>query len=1179
MIRDVFYFGKKPNVHPRERYATSLEHARQLSTTEHFWIVNEYCIYKDFDWEWDFEFLADEDIWAQEHINVWPSQHQKDSGTWLCNTDNLNAYVIYRADVPPVLRKNEKNEQWVIIQPVDETKFDFSWHPDAHEPPYIYVWGNKFIAGEIKPTIEYHVPGATDRKYIVESVEVLPEWDNWFLLKDIDNSSFDFSWRPDPREPAYIYTWGNKYEPAEVSPTLEYRSPGATERKYMGDTVDVLPEWDKWNILYPVDKSSFDFSWRPDPREPNLIYVFGNEWYDSTIMPTIEYVMEGASDRKYVDSFNKAKLLAHPEKFDIFENFEGFDYSWVPNPTSPPYIYVWGNQWNSPRDKISVQYIVPGATEYKYMDECVTRKPCMDNWVIHENIIISDFDFSWEPNPKDPPYIYQFGTQWAKTNGPKFIVAGAEETKFVNDPVATILPDMSCWEIPENIDVSKFDFSWHPDMTSPPYIYQFGTLLDDTDGPRYITPGHDGIVVKLERTEIVLSELDFPKYYIKTTINDLIKEHTGEIFWALRSNINYENFDFSWIPSKENVYHINAFGSPDSETTQTYFVNGKMIQKGYSDINFVENIKLNEEYLASLFKPVNMFYIDRGNKESQYRFDMLKERFPDIQKTRYLNTWVDTINRCVNRSTTELCWILNSEIDYSSFDFNYYPSPWQMRMVHVFGTQWSHWGTTFMVNKNSFPEDTKYVKVIEHLSILNFVKRKPTKATDCLYDVVIIDHDNSEIDTVLSTIKNKVGDKNVTVVKYKTSYLNTFKELLKDMNHKKEHYLWICSSICDYTNFDFSYICDPYAKDQLHVFPSDKQKFGDTFLVDVNKFNQLVDDMLIMQDYEKINYNQHQRVNRLMPPTIITEDDTLTKVILQDFDFPYAVFKTSDNKDLDVVDLEPISLWTLESKNILVTSTGGTRLIVPKEAKEYVKKELYDYPYISKSTKLAKSQPLDIIFISNGEASADENYDHLLKVTKGFSNRVVRVDGVKGRLASQHAAANEASTPWYYLVNAKLEVNRDFDFDWQPDRLQIPKHYIFHAKNPVNGLEYGHQAIVANNKLLTLQTVPTGLDFTMESEVEVVPVNCGIARYNSSEWDTYRTAFRECIKLAHATDHESKQRLAVWLNVAEGDFAQYSLQGAQDAVNFHIEVNGNIEQLKLSYDWQWIRVRFDNLYK
>ncbi len=60
MLRDVFYYGRKPNVHPREKPAKDLEHARQQATTEHFWIINEFCNYTGFDWDFDFDFLPDE---------------------------------------------------------------------------------------------------------------------------------------------------------------------------------------------------------------------------------------------------------------------------------------------------------------------------------------------------------------------------------------------------------------------------------------------------------------------------------------------------------------------------------------------------------------------------------------------------------------------------------------------------------------------------------------------------------------------------------------------------------------------------------------------------------------------------------------------------------------------------------------------------------------------------------------------------------------------------------------------------------------------------------------------------------------------------------------------------------------------------------------------------------------
>jgi hypothetical protein len=1234
MLRDVFYYGKKPNVHPREKFAINLDDAKRQSSTEHFWIINEFCDYKGFDWDFDFEFLPDEDVWAEEHNNVWPSVHQKDSGTWLCNTDNNEALTIYRADVEPLKRKKEAFDHWVVNYAITDG-FDFSWHHDPSDPPFIYVWGNQFYPGTVMPTVEYHVEGATERKYMDLFVPTLAQnKDRFEVLDDIED--FDYSWMPDPTSPPYIYVWGNQWNSAEDKAAIKYTVEGATEYKYMATRAKRRANMQYWTVPDNVDVSDFDFSWEPNPHDPPFVYQFGTQ-HQRTGGPV--YTIPGATEVKYVDVIH-AMAPVDMTYWHVPDNLKivDFDFSWHPDALDGPYIYVFGTQWaltGGPK------YVVPGADQKKYIDAIIaTVPPNLANWEIPTDIAVDEFDFSWHPYEDDEPYIYQFGTQWQKTGGPRYVtpgtdemspikyvdtriikarklpkrdnwtvpdtieedsidfswhpddtepafeyqfgtqwqktdgpvytVPGATQSKFVSVNKARIKPNMSNWQLPEGLDAKKFDFSWHPDSTVPVYVYQFGTLLDDIhleDGPRYVTPGNDGHVVYMENDEILTDAIEYPKYYITTTLDDLIQQHKDETFWALRENIDYADFDFAWRPTKENVFHINAFGSPDSESTQSYLVNGKMIQQGHSHINFIENIKLDEEYLAKLFKPVSMFFVDRGNSETQERFDRLKLRFPDIQKTRFLNTWVDTINRCINRSSTELCWILNSELDYSDFNFEYYPNPWQMKMVHVFGTQWSHWGTTFMVNRDSFAEDTKYIKVIEHLSNLNFVKNRRAKATNVLYDVIYIDHGTTDITP------------GTNVIVYEDSYLTTFKKMLEKLPTKKEHYVWVCSSVCDYADFDFTYICDPFAREQLHVFPSDKQKFGDTFLINVNKLRELITDMEKLEDYEKISYNQHQRAKRLPAPTIITKEDTHVSTIHTDFNWPYATFVTEDNAEIESVYSEPMSLWAPEHKNITITSTGGTRIVVPREAKEHVKRELYDYPYIITNSKLAKSTPMDIVFLSNGETGAEENYEHLLKTTHGLANRVVRVDGVKGRVQAYHAALEASNTPWAFTVFAKLKVSNKFDWNWQPDRLQIPKHYVFHAKNPVNGLVYGHQAMIAYNKKLTLANQGKGLDFTMDDEHEVVEIVSGVANFNTDEWSTWRTAFREALKLRANTDEVSKNRLEFWLTVGSGKFSQYSIDGASDAVKYYEEVNGDFEKLKLSYEWEWLREFYQRKYK
>jgi len=1139
-----------------------------------------------------FDFSWHPDETAAPAIYQFGTQHQKTGGPrYISPGVDPESKITYENSQRAYKLPSKKN--WTIPDNIDISTIDFTWHPDDTEPAYIYEFGTIWH-DRGGPT--YTVPGATFKKYTSPfRAKTLPDKSNFKPLLPIDEAQFDYSWIPHPDDPPYIYVFGNQWNSPELEPSMEYTVLGATQIKYMDYPVaKVLSEKDKWTILHDIQEDEFDFSWRPNPKDPPYNYVFGNQYYDAEIMPTLEYKVEGALYNKYINNI-KAKIKPKADRWQelIPIDKEKFDFSWVPDPGAPPYIYVFGNQWNKAEIEPTLTYTVPGATEVKYIyDKIAYVLADMTKWHTPDNIDKNSFDYTWRPDPHSPPYIYEFSTKWNNRGGPIYTVPGASQYKYVENIQAKTKSSKKNWIIPLGINVDDFDFSWVPHPEAPPYIYQFGTLMDISDGPRYVVPDNTGEVIRLQR---VFKDFDYEEipeedgvvdngnsqrnynvktYVIKTNLDDLVKEHPNEVFWATRENIDYSKFDFEWRPDIEQAEYVHVFGSPDSEMTQTYFVVASMYLRGLTDFNFVEKNKASTEYLAQLFKPNDMFFVDKGNPESVERFKKLKERFPELQKTRFLNSWVDTINRCINRSNTVLCWILNSELDYNNFNFDFYPDQWQKHMVHVIGTQWSHWGNTYLVNKQTFPEDTKYVKIIEHLKNINFVKDKKAIATNNLYDIVLIDHGNN-CEDVKNLLISKSSGKNVTVVKYEKNYLNTIKNIIKELVLKKEYYIWVCSSVCDYMHFDFSYTVDPFSKDNLHVFPSNNQKFGDTFFIDVNMMNDWIDNLDKLQEYPKVNYNQSVKAHRLPAPVYTIDADTHAGNLV-DFDYPYAVFQT---EDINIIDQEPMSLWDDESKNIIVTSTGASRIIVPREAKDVVKNELYDYPYIKTASKLGKSKPLDIVFLSNGELCADENYEHLLAVTKGLGNRVVRVDGVDGRVQGYHAALEASETPWAFTVFAKLKVNNKFDWGWQPDRLQIPKHYIFSAKNPVNGLTYGHQAMIAYNKKLTLANTGKGLDFTLDDPHESVDLLSGIATFNTDPYSTWRTAFREVIKLKSDYSEIAEERLNTWLSVAEGDFAENCLQGANDAVEFYDNVMGDIEELKKSYEWAWLKDYYRSKYK
>jgi hypothetical protein len=297
-------------------------------------------------------------------------------------------------------------------------------------------------------------------------------------------------------------------------------------------------------------------------------------------------------------------------------------------------------------------------------------------------------------------------------------------------------------------------------------------------------------------------------------------------------------------------------------------------------------------------------------------------------------------------------------------------------------------------------------------------------------------------------------------------------------------------------------------------------------------------------------------------------DSQVPAVWAYDFQAPVVQFVRHDA----IFAPPAVNLWREKTKTVIPLTPGGGSVLVPREAKNYLKKQLYDYPYIDKSYRdLNDDRPLDIVFISNGEPNAERNWTTLLEATYMKPNTVVRSDRVNGRAAAYHAAAQASSTDWFFAVFAKLRVDPKFDWSWQPDRLQAAKHYIFHAFNPVNGLTYGHQAMIAYNKRLVLANPGRGLDFTLDDEHEVVPIVSGTAEYAHSRWSAWRTAFRECVKLRGQADVESQHRLKKWLSVGEDQpNGRWSIYGAEDAVAYYESVDGDFEELKKSYEWSWL---------
>jgi hypothetical protein len=815
----------------------------------------------------------------------------------------------------------------------------------------------------------------------------------WWVNYLTDYTGWDFLWEPVPWESQYTHTWPSQHH--EYSGT--YLVPTHTDKIEYKFHKKILANREyRKNYRTLVEAVDFDWSWHPHPKDPPYNYVFGNQWWPANKMPTIEYSMPGATETKYIFTPRATLTAQHNNHWRTLVDCE-WDYSWVPDPGDPPYIYVFGNQWHRAEIMPTVEYHVLGATERKYLPypraQLIANMLC---WTVPINTNTESFDFTWCPDPGSPPYLYQFGTQWNRAGGPVYTVPGATEIKYTTAQIAKMLPTDNNWSIPEGIDVNSFDFSWTPDTTEQPFIYEFGTQWQKTGGPRYCVPN---------ATEV--KYITTPRAH-KTSIDPN---------WTIPGNVDTESFDFTWHPDATEQPYVYQFGTQHQRTGGPQYR-----VAGATDVKYIDQLRITTDRVAT-----------------------------------------------------------------------------------------------------------------------------------AVYE---IDHMDGNAGQIADTMKT---------VRYFDNYLDTLQRIAKNIPPEHE-FVWICSSVCDYTDFDFTWHPEVWQASMLHVFPSDGEKFGDTFFMHVPTFQYRAEKCQLLEWYD-LNFMDRSVPRRPLPVIRHAYDTHVTAVKTIDFTGPLAIYTTQDLVNNPVVPCVP--LWREKTKTIMPLSSGASVCVVPKVAVPTVKTQLYDYPHINRTQRhMLADEPLDIVFIDNSEPNAEYNWLQLPQTS--IPNQIHRSSGVNGRVVAYHAAAKLSTTPWFFAVFAKLSVDEKFDWTWQPDRMQEPKHYIFHARNPVNGLVYGHQAMIAYNRELVLSNTGMGLDFTLDSAHEVIPILSGTAEYAHTPWMAWRTAFRECIKLRHSfPDVENEYRLRQWLTVDNTD-SKWSQKGAQDAVEYYESVGGDFVQLRKSYDWEWL---------
>lgn len=216
----------------------------------------------------------------------------------------------------------------------------------------------------------------------------------------------------------------------------------------------------------------------------------------------------------------------------------------------------------------------------------------------------------------------------------------------------------------------------------------------------------------------------------------------------------------------------------------------------------------------------------------------------------------------------------------------------------------------------------------------------------------------------------------------------------------------------------------------------------------------------------------------------------------------------------------------------------------------------------------------DAFFISYDEPNADENWS-------AFSIRwphAKRVHGIKGINNAHRRCAELSYTSMFWTVDADTDIDDSFGLDFGVPIWDRQYLHLWYSRNPVNGLEYGYGAVKLWPKQKVLDFNSTWLDFTMTvGMIKIMPGVVATTRFNTDPYSSWKSGFRETIKLCRLGDKDSSKRLWSWLNIKlDVPYAEDAVRGARSAYQYYKENRDRPEALSMINDFDLLRQHYES---
>jgi hypothetical protein len=449
-------------------------------------------------------------------------------------------------------------------------------------------------------------------------------------------------------------------------------------------------------------------------------------------------------------------------------------------------------------------------------------------------------------------------------------------------------------------------------------------------------------------------------------------------------------------------------------------------------------------------------------------------------------------------------------------------------------------------------------------------------------------------------IDKKEHDRTVSRYRYNRYVISTYDEYTKILETETQPLFWCIwpeIQVTDETIFDLYF--DPndgkyeYDRSTNHVFKNlcndtesylsgvvlfsksnsiSKREFDRKYLIDKKEHDRIAS----RYRYPKFHistYDQYQEILKSTKdmfwciwPEIQVTDETIFDLYFDPNDGKYDY-----DRNINQVFLHKFRDAELTYNGLMLMSKNN-----PISKREFD----FRYPIQKKENEIIVSEHrlYDIVFISYNEPTANENFENL----KSRFPRAKRVHGVKGIHNAHIRAAELAETEMFWVVDGDAIITDNFDFTHVVSRYELNTVQVWRSQNPINNLIYGYGGVKLLPKTLTLNMDVNSTDMTtsISDQFKIQVDVSNITAFNTDPFNTWKSAFRECVKLASQSivrqdTDETIVRLDTWCSTgADQPFGEYAIRGAIEGRNFGIKYKEDSSMLTKINDFDWLKEQY-----